>query len=188
MPISTHTTLFLNSGHVTVLPSSMHIYLLDRVSCWLFNTCCDQFLVVPTARKDGVFLLIHKSGTVWGACILSMSLHRGQKSSKSLHSNRWKTVLVLSSLKTYNIFWTTTTLFSRLISCQLVTFDLSERQGSLASQTLFIFTAAPIIILIRHPQRVHRLRVLLTHKLRFLWWLLRFLKNNLCTQLPFVIL
>ena len=72
-----------------------------------------------------------------------------EKSSKTLHSNRWKAILVLSSLKTYTIFFECfvalvlselfQTLFSRLISC-----DFLERHVSLASQTLSVSAAAPI--------------------------------------------
>ena len=61
-----------------------------------------------------------------------MSSQWWQKSSKSLHTNQWKAVIILSSLITYDIFFecfiasvssgSFRTLFSRLLSCQLVTY------------------------------------------------------------------
>ena len=57
------------------------------------------------------------------------------------------------------------------------------RQGTASYR---FHSALPLIC---HPQCVYcGLRVKLTHELHFLWWLLRFLKNNLCTRLPLVIL
>ena len=65
-----------------------------------------------------------------------MSSQAWQKSSKCLQSSRWKAVLVLSSLKTDNIF------FDCFIASASSGFF--ERQVSLASQTLFAFAAVLI--------------------------------------------
>ena len=139
---------FCKHAHLSLLPVP-HVDFSICVVIQLFNSVSRH-----PYREYGILLI--KSATAWGTCTLwmRMSLQVWWNSSKSLHSNRWKAVLVLSSLWTYDdIFFECFvasvssgpfhTLISRLISCQLVLwcFDLSK---SLASQTLSISAAVPI--------------------------------------------
>ena len=74
------------------------------------------FRSVPSCphRKD-VFFVIQICNSLRDSW---MSSQPWQNYSKILHSNRWKAVLVLSSLKTYNINFTLSALFvRRLLDC-----------------------------------------------------------------------
>ena len=105
--------------------------LMATFKYWLWSSCSIQSLVVPTER---VVFCWYGSARVWGACTLWMVLQPWLKSPKGLYSNKWKGVLVLSSLKTYdNIFFECfvisassglfQTLFSRLIPTYFRTCD-----------------------------------------------------------------
>ena len=107
---------FFNNGHVSFFLKHAH---LARASCRLFNSilaCCDPAFLFSLylSLMEGWSFCWYKSATVWGACTSWMSSQPWRKSSKSLHSNRWKAVLVLLALKTdngiffdcFSIFWT----------------------------------------------------------------------------------
>ena len=114
----------------------MHIYLHSYRQCLmstfqylLWSSHSVQSLVVPTQR---VVFYWYKSATVRGSCTSWMSLQLWWKSSMSLHRNRWKAVLVLSSLKTFSL---SASLLRRLLD----RFRYCFQGQYLANLWLFIF-------------------------------------------------
>ena len=161
MPISTHMTIF-NLIMVTwqLFPPG-YVFTSLLASAFNFSIFVTQlFHSVSTCpnRKDPVNQLAMPAN--------------------SLHSNRLKAVLVLSSLITYhNIFFECFTApvysplfqtwFSRLISCQLATF-LKDRSVTQVSHTSLALSISPAV------QIAYRIRVLeaistVKHKWSGLW-------------------
>ena len=155
MPISTHTCQFPPTQHfLMVIWQFFHQAatftfcsqcLTSTFQYLLWPSCSTQSLVVPTRRM--VFLLTQICDSLRGWYLVN------ELTAKILHSNRWKAVLVLSSLKDYflwllhcfGIFWTISDIVFKadiLPTCYFS--DLSETQVSLASQTLSVFVTAPI--------------------------------------------
>ena len=130
-----HAWQFCNNVYMHIYLHSYRQCLMSTFQYLLWSSHSVQSLVVPTQR---VVFCWYKSATVRGSCTSWMSLHLWWKSSMSLHRNRWKAVLVLSSLKTYidilfECFIASASsgpfqiLFSGTIPCQLVTFYICLR-------------------------------------------------------------
>ena len=86
-------------------------------------------------------LQAHSQGTSPSDCctFVQQKNHPSCRTEQLDHNKYWKTIMRPWVFHCFSIFWTITTLFSRLISWL---FDLSERQGTLTSQTLSISTSS----------------------------------------------
>ena len=115
-----------------------------------FSVLLVTFQYLSLYWKDGRPFCWYKSATVWGTCKSWMSSQPLRKSSKSLHINRWKGVLVLSSLETCDDIFLECfiasassgqfqTSFSRLISCQLVSFLIYPKERLVSQVRPFPF-------------------------------------------------
>ena len=113
--------------------------LMSTFQYLLWSSCSRSVSSCPYKKS----FCWYKSAKVWKACTLWMSLQPRPKSSKSLLSNRWKAVLVLSSLKTYNISFGY--FIVSVSSGPLWLFKISWKTVRLASQSFSISVTAPIV-------------------------------------------